>query len=121
MDIVQLISAAGIGGIIGSLLTTVIQSWLAHKSYIHNRNFQEKKEAYIGLLNAYHNAAVKKSDEAAKEFALWQMRCDLISPPEVRNAVQAIVDTNDDVSRRKMAHEKLKQTLRKDLGIELGQ
>lgn len=119
MDIIQLLSAAGLGGIVGSLLTTVVQSWLAHKSYIANRRFQEKKEAYVGLLDSYHKAAVKNSNEAAKEFAFWQMRCELVAPDKVRKAIQEIVDSNEDTQRRQVDHEKLKEVLRKDLGVQL--
>jgi hypothetical protein len=43
MGIVQILSAAGIGGIIGSLLITFAQAWLVHRSYLASRNSQEKK------------------------------------------------------------------------------
>jgi hypothetical protein len=121
MDIVQLVSAAGIGGIIGSLLTSVVQSFLAHKSYLAQRNFQEKKDAYMGLLTAYHKALVDRADpDNRKEFAHWQMRCDLVAPRKVRDAIQEIVDANtaNDTQRRIDAHENLKKLLRDDLGVE---
>lgn len=62
MDYIQLISAAGIGGIVGSLLTTVVQAWLSNKQHLADRNFQEKKEAYIGLLEAYRTSVQKGND-----------------------------------------------------------
>ncbi|HEX4860379.1 MAG TPA: hypothetical protein VFV07_04025, partial [Rhizomicrobium sp.] len=52
MSIVQILSAAGIGGIVGSLLTTFFQAWFTHRSYLASRDFQEKKEAYVGFLEA---------------------------------------------------------------------
>ncbi|MEA3012449.1 MAG: hypothetical protein QOD42_994 [Sphingomonadales bacterium] len=84
---------------------------------MRQRNFQEKKESYVGLLQAYHRAAVEGTDEAAKEFAYWQMRCELVAPENVRNAIQAIVDTNDDRVARDLAHERLKAALRNDIGV----
>jgi hypothetical protein len=84
---------------------------------VRQRNFQEKKESYVGLLQAYHRAAVEGTDEAAKEFAYWQMRCELVAPENVRNAIQAIVDTNDDRVARDLAHERLKAALRNDIGV----
>ena len=87
---------------------------------LKKRNFQEKKEAYVGLLETYHKAAVYRTEEAAKNFAYWQIRCELIAPKTVRDAVQKIVDTNDDLSKRPIAHEKLKELIRKDLGVHLG-
>jgi len=116
MTIIQFLSAFGFGAII----TALVQSWLSYKSDIAKRNFQEKKEAYIGLLDAYHKAAVENSNVAAKNFAFWQMRCDLVAPKKVRDAIQEIVDTNDDKEKRYIAHEKLKNVLRKDLSVNSG-
>lgn len=113
MSTIQFISAFGLGAI----LSVLIQAWLKQKSDISKRNFQEKKECYIGLLEAYHRAAVEKTDEAAKNFGYWQMRCELVAPKEVRDAIQEIVNTNDDREKRNIAHENLKTTLRRDIGI----
>jgi hypothetical protein len=118
MDLAQVISAAGIGGIIGSLVTTLIQEWFSNKRRISRRDFQEKKAAYIGLLEAYHLAAIEGTDEAAKNFAFWQMRCEIVSPPNVRNAIQSIIETNENIQKRHAAHDILKEVLRKDLNIE---
>lgn len=115
MDWVQLISAAGLGAII----TTIIQSWLANRIATTQRNFEEKKEAYVGLLQAYHEAAVENTDKAAKNFAYWQMRVELVSNKKVRKAVQDIVDSNENRNKRLIAHEKLKDAFRTDLGISL--
>ncbi|MGB0920245.1 MAG: hypothetical protein ACPG1C_02875 [Alphaproteobacteria bacterium] len=79
MDFVSLLGAAGIG----SVLTVLVQSWLVDKEKRELRSFSERKEAYVGLLQAYHRAAVEGGDEAAKEFAHWQMRCELVAPPSV--------------------------------------
>lgn len=116
MDVIQLITAAGLGGIIVSFLT----SWLADRSAVKIRNFQEKKEAYVGLLEAFHKAAVYRTEETAKNFAYWQIRCAVIAPKMIRDAVQKIVDTNDDSSERHIALEKLMEVIRKDLGVHLG-
>jgi hypothetical protein len=119
MDYIKLISAAGLGGIVGGLLTAVMQSWLANKQHLNDRSFQEKKESYIGLLEAYHKAAVESTDAAAKNFAYWQMRCELVAPQNVRESIRKTVDTNNDKAKRYTAHEELKEALRKDLGVEI--
>jgi hypothetical protein len=113
MSVVQFISAFGLGAVI----TAIIQAWLTHRGEISKRAFQEKKECYIGLLEAYHRAAVENTDQAAKNFAYWQMRCELVAPEQVRKAIQEIVNTNDNRDQRGVAHENLKRALRKDLGI----
>jgi hypothetical protein len=68
-------------------------------------------------LEAYHRAAVEGTDEAAKSFALWQMRCELVAPATVRNAISQIVATNEDREGRNIAHENLKIAMRADLKV----
>ena len=67
---------------------------------------------------AYHRVAVEGIDKARLNFAHWQMRCELIAPRGARDAIQDVIDTNDRPEARLIAHEKLQQVLRKDLGIE---
>ncbi len=117
MDIIQLLSAAGIGGIIGSLLTTVAQAWLSHKSYIVNRNFQEKKEAYMGLLEAYRIACLKSGQNEKNNFAYWAVRCDLVAPKEIRLFIEQM--KTQDHKQQNVAFEKIRQLMRKDLGVQL--
>jgi len=113
MDWFPLLGAFGLG----SVLTALVQSWLSARSKASERSFEERKEAYIGLLEAYHQAAVEGTDQAGKKFAYWQMRCEIVGPQAVRNAIEEIVATNDDLKGRTLAHEKLKSSIRKDLGV----
>ncbi len=112
---IEFLSAFGLG----ALVTAIFQAFFNLYQNKKALSFQEKKEAYVGLLQAYHEAAVENSEKAAKHFAYWQMRCELISNAKVRKAIQDIVDTNEDKLKRYDAHERLKQALRKDLGISL--
>jgi len=109
----SLFAAAGLG----SVLTVLVQHNLEINKERREKSFNEKKEAYVGLLRSLHDAAVEPSDKASKEYAYWQLRCELVSPPIVRQAIQGIVDTNDDPPARSMAYDKLKDALRSDLGI----
>lgn len=102
---------------LGSIVTALVQAWLSRKTHIEERNFREKQAAYIGLLDAYHRAAVDGTDEAAKLFALWQMRCELVAPKAVRRAISRVVETNNDREGRNVAHEDLKTAMRADLRI----
>lgn len=123
MEIVQLLSAAGIGGIIGSLLTTIVQSWLAHKSYLTNRNFQEKKEAYVGFIEAGHLSDIHNTPEYSIRWAYWQARCELVGSHEVVSLVGEIEETNPKNGQphpnRPQVWIKLKKAMRKDLGIQI--
>lgn len=109
---------AVLGGLgIGSLLTVLVQSLLQNSQIRSRRAFDEKKEAYVGLLEAFQKAAVDGTDSAAKAFAYWQMRCDLVGSKEVQDAIGEIVESNDDQERRSIAVLKLKAALRNDLGF----
>ena len=112
-EMIPLLTAFGLG----SIVTSIVQAWLSRKSLKDERNFREKQAAYVGLLEAYHRAAVEGTDEAAKNFAYWQMRCELVAPKAVRDAVCRIVETNDDRVGRNVAHEDLKSAIRADLKI----
>lgn len=110
-EIVPLLTAFGLG----SIVTALIQSWLAQRSKRDDRRFQEKQTAYIGLLEAYHRAAVEGTDETSKAFAYWQMRCELVAPSPVRDAIRCIVETNDDRPARMKADHDMKEEMRADL------
>ncbi|MGC6329154.1 hypothetical protein [Rhizorhabdus sp. FW153] len=113
VEVIQLITAFGLG----SIVTALIQSWLSQRAAKTERSFKEKQAAYVGLLEAYHRAAVEGTDEAAKHFAYWQMRCELVGSANVRDAVCRIVETNGDRPGRDKAHEDMKEAMRADLGV----
>ncbi|MBB4569046.1 hypothetical protein [Rhizobium leucaenae] len=106
-----------IGGLgIGSLLKSVIDNFNSRRAVMKDRLYQEKREAYLGLLGALHKAAVQPSDENSKDFALWQTRCQLFGSPDAARFAQAIVETNDRPrSERESAFSGLIESMRDDL------
>lgn len=85
-----------IGGLgIGSLLTALVNQFIARRAVTSDRLYAEKREAYLGLLNALHQAAVHPSNENSKHFALWQTRCELFGSDAVAAQAQKMVETND--------------------------
>ena len=112
-DIISLLTAFGLG----SIATALIQSLLARNAAKNERSFREKQAAYVGLLEAYHRAAVEGTDETSKLFAYWQMRCELVASEDVRNAVRRIIETNDDRLGREKADRDMKTAMRADLGF----
>ena len=88
--------AALIGGLgIGSLVTSVVTHFMTRRASANDRWYQEKREAYLGLLTALHDSAVRPSVERAKAYALWHTRCDLFGSEAVSKYAQAMIDTND--------------------------
>jgi hypothetical protein len=113
LQLIPLLTAFGLGSIVAAL----IQSLLAQRSKRDDRRFQEKQAAYIGLLEAYHCAAIEGTDETSKAFAYWQMRCELVAPAPVRHVIRRIVETNDDRPARMKADHDMKKAMHADLGI----
>ena len=112
-QILPLLAAFGLG----SIVTALVQSALSNRSKRLDRSFAEKQTAYVGLLEAYHRAAVEGTDEAAKNFAYWQVRCDLVGSDAVCDAIRRIAETNDDREGRLRADNDLRQAMRSDLRI----
>lgn len=113
MQLIPLLTAFGLG----SIVTALIQAWLLQRAKEDERRFREKQAAYVGLLEALHRAAIENSIEAGKQFAYWQMRCALVSPKSVRQAIKRIPETNDDRVERLKAMDELEAAMRADLHI----
>jgi hypothetical protein len=114
--------AAGLGGVIGSLLTTFVQGWLAQRSAQNVRNFQEKREAYVGILEAIHNADINETREAALTAGYWYNRCQLVASKDVLRAMSMLFETNPLPSgevhpKRREALEKIHAAMRRDLRV----
>lgn len=56
-----------IGGLgIGSLATKVVEIWLSNKKSLESRIYQEKREAYLGLIDAIRNVIIDPKVENKK-------------------------------------------------------
>lgn len=105
-----------LGGLgIGSLLKSAIDHWIVRKAAASDRLYQEKREAYLGLLEALHRAAVRASDENAKNFGFWRLRCDLFGSPQVSRYAQQVAETDGQTPERTQAFNSLVQAMRDDL------
>ena len=81
----SLLSVAGAGGIVGSLVTSMLQSWLSRRAALDERKFREKKEAYAGLLNAIYQVSSEPSPANIKEANYWRARRELVGSEQVRS------------------------------------
>jgi len=89
---------------------------MARRASTSDREYQEKREAYLGLLKSLHDAAIHPSDETSKAFALWQTRCELFGSKDVARYAQAMVDTNDSPrEQRNEAFRNLIEAMKADL------
>ena len=62
--------------------------WSFHYSGQKTTQFSRKKEAFIGLLEAYTELAKGHTHDKAKNFAYWQIRCELVSSKKTRETIQ---------------------------------
>jgi len=120
MTIVQFLSAFGLGAIV----TALIQAWLSHRSYIAKRNFQEKKEAYVGFLDGILKTDVEQNQENASYLSNWFNRIELVGSPEVVDLCKRFKETNPVNNKihpeRPKVFENLKNAMRKDLKVDSG-
>jgi len=104
---------AGLG--IGSLLKSVVDHWIARRTATTDRLYQEKRESYLGLLDALHRAAVNPSNESSKNFALWKTRCELFGSSDVSRYAQDMIETNEALESRDKVFQSLINAMRADL------
>ena len=117
MSLIQFLSAFGLGAIV----TAIVQAWLARHAEISKRNFQEKKECYIGFLDGIYKTDVEQNDETGSYLAHWFNRIELVGSPEVIEFCSRFKETspvNDKVHPdRPQVFRDLKNAMRKDLGV----
>jgi|LakMenEpi03Aug12_release.lakeMendotaPanAssembly.Ray.scaffolds.fasta_scaffold00115_41 hypothetical protein len=101
--------------------------------------FQEKKEAYIGILEAYKEVArisktrdhydlwsvdegsngysIQDQIKAQEDFDYWAIRCKLVGSQEVNEHIELLTDTESNSDER-AALNNLHNAIRKDLQVD---
>jgi hypothetical protein len=118
MSFIQFISAFGLGAIV----TALVQAWLSNRADVTKRNFQEKKESYIGFLDALCSSTIEGTPEAATKAGLWLCRIFLVGSPAVINACtqyQKAKSTKNEQAIHEAFHD-IEEAMRKDLGVDVG-
>lgn len=130
---------------VSALITSVISSFITYKLNNEGKKrdlvFQEKKEAYTGILEAYREVhkilairnyydlgsdddlsliagcSMKDKIKAQKDFAYWVIRCKLVASQEVNEHIELLTDTESNSDER-AALNNLHNAIRKDLQIK---
>jgi len=126
-----------------ALITSVISSYVTFKLNDNGKKrdlvFQEKKEAYTGILEAYTEIAkistirdhydLRSTDEGSKgcsiqdqitaqeDFDYWAIRCKLVGSQEVNEHIELLTDTESNSDER-AALKNLYNSMRKDLQVD---
>lgn len=113
MDWLALLTAFGVG----SVVSAGVQSWLDSRKEERRKRFGERREAYTGLLDAYHRVARENSPESRLNFGYWELRCKLVASEKVVTAIQNFASAFPGGEDRKKAEELLLEVMRTDLDI----
>lgn len=89
MDWLALLTAFGLG----SVVSAGVQSWLDNRKDERRKRFSERRETYIGLLEAYHRVARENSPESRLNFGYWELRCRLVASEKVVFAIREFATT----------------------------
>lgn len=102
------------GGLgIGSILTTATNYFFNQRAAKRDKIYAEKRETFIGLLDALREASLAPSHAASKAYRLWQARCELFASSEVAKYARDLMDTPP--KNRERHYESLIAAMKKDL------
>ncbi|UWR48174.1 hypothetical protein [Phaeobacter inhibens] len=100
----------------GSVVTAFVQNWLSLRTQTKIRVFQERKEAYIGLLEAWLKQENSKYCEASFfDVGHWVLRAELVASPSVFSLLKKWQETDPGSPDRIQATNDLKTAMRHDL------
>ena len=111
MDWLTLLTAFGAG----SVVSVAFQSWLENERTKKQRLFVERREAFVGLLDAYHRVARENTPEARLNFGYWVLRCRLVASQSVQSEIEKFSDAFPGGGDLKTAEERLLLSMRHDL------
>jgi len=102
---------------IGATVSVLAQFCLTFYKDKRTLQFQEKKEAYCGLIEAIRLVATSPSNENKKMFGHWHIRCELVGNAGVCSAIKRAVESPSGSQKQELALDDMKSEMRKDLGI----
>lgn len=110
--LVSFISAVGLG----SVLSTIVQHCLSRKSSSKEKLYNERKEAYVGLLDAWRNQdVVGNTPETSSDVGYWSLRVSLVASNEVNSMLVGWNETEPGSAKRIEITSRLKNAMRNDL------
>lgn len=99
---------------LGSLVTIVVQNWFKKRESLSDRVYAEKREVYVGILEAISQVAQNRSAENLARLSYWRIRCELVASKTARKAISERLDSDGGDPK---LHETFVSELRKDLGV----
>jgi hypothetical protein len=108
-----------LGGLgLGSVAGVLVNAWLQGRRSDKELRHAEKREAYLALLEALHQAAVDRSGAGAKAYGLAMARVHLVGSPQVVEAGERVRRARAGSDDMLTAQNALFAAMRKDLGVD---
>ena len=112
MEFLSIITAFGLG----SILTSFVQWFVANRSTIKQRKYDERKEAYVGLLESWVRQEKENfSGTSELDVGHWLLRSQLVASENVYSLLESWGDTVPGADDRVEITKKLKSAMRDDL------
>lgn len=111
-DVLNLLTAFGLG----SLISVVAQSYFGMRSETRRTVFQERKEAYIGLLESWRDQDIEGINKKNRyEVGHWMLRCQLVASKELKDQIELWTQFEPGSDQRIGVTQKVKELMRRDL------
>jgi hypothetical protein len=93
---------------VGTVVTSIVNHFLARRASMSDRWYQERREAYLGMIAAIQSL---RGDVPA-----WHARCALFGSPEVMKYAAQVAETSDEpYDTRNEGFKKMLEAMRNDL------
>ncbi|WP_428699820.1 hypothetical protein [Stappia sp.] len=79
---------------LGAIFQSFVQHWLQSKKYARERDYNEKKEAYLGFLSSIAESEIDPSSKNSIMSGNWISRCNLFGSENVRALLSRYLETN---------------------------
>mgnify|MGYP001450478117 CR=1 FL=1 len=115
MDLTTIILSTVTGIGTGTIIQTILLHIAKKKETKEIRSYEEKRNAYIGLLSSIHQSVVNPGSDSSKEYSLFQAKIGLFGSEEVIKYSQEMLDTIPGTKERNLAFDNLLYSMRNDL------
>lgn len=98
MDFIGLFTAAGIGSILGSIITTWVAAYFATEKERKERKFNERRNAYVGFIRSlpFRHKKLPTGRPLEQDFFYWKSLCRLVGSEAVRKSVDSFDQLYDE-------------------------
>lgn len=111
MDWIALLGIFGLG----SVVTSIVQWKIKRADERNELRFREKREAYLGLIEAYRDVALNNSQKSKMDYAYWRLRCQLVGTDAVNRKIEKFSMSEPRSEEMRISEQDLIDELRNDL------